>query len=64
MLAALEARYLPKLDPEWVRLTNAEPDEWERYRAGFDPMAMSARLDYSPAQARQDAELSCCAPMG
>ena len=56
MLAALEARYLPKLDPEWVRLTNAEPDEWQRYRANFDPVAMSARLDYSPAQARQDAE--------
>jgi hypothetical protein len=56
MLAALEARYLPTLDPERVRLTNAEPEEWVRYRAGFDPVALSARLDYPPPQARQDAE--------
>jgi hypothetical protein len=55
-LTALEARYLPKLDPEWVRLSNAELDEWQRYRDRFDSVAMSARLDYSPAQARQDAE--------
>lgn len=56
MLAALEARYLPTLDPEWVRLANAEPEEWECYRAGFDPVTISARFDYPPAQARQDAE--------
>ena len=56
MLAALEARYLPTLDPERVRLTNAEPEEWVRYRTGFDPAALRARLDYPPAQARQDAE--------
>lgn len=57
VLTALEARYLPKLDPEWIRLSNAEPDEWERYRAGFDPIALSNRLGYPPDQARKDAEL-------
>jgi hypothetical protein len=55
-LTALEARYLPKLDPEWIHVTNAELEEWERYRDGFDPVAMSARLGYPSAQARQDAE--------
>jgi hypothetical protein len=55
-LTALEARYLPKLDPEWVRVSNAGLDEWRQYRDSFDPVAMSALLDYPPAQARQDAE--------
>ena len=55
-LTALEARYLPKLDPEWVRVSNAELTEWQRYRDRFDPVAMSARLGYPSAQARQDAE--------
>jgi hypothetical protein len=55
-LTALEARYLPKLDPEWVRVSNAELTEWQQYRDSFDPVAMSARLGYPPAQVRQDAE--------
>ena len=55
-LTALEARYLPKLDPEWIHLNNADPDQWQRYRDRFDPVAMSAQLGYSAAQARQDAE--------
>lgn len=55
-LTALEPRFLPKLDREWVRVSNAEPDEWQQYRDSFDPVAMSARLDYPSAQARQDAE--------
>lgn len=56
MLTALEARYLPVLDPEWLQLINADRDEWQRYRDGFDPVAVSARLGYSAAQARQHAE--------
>jgi hypothetical protein len=56
VLTALEARYLPKLDPEWVRVSNAETDEWQRYRDSFDPVAMSTRLGYPATQARQDAE--------
>ena len=55
-LTAFEARYLPKLDPEWIHVSNAEPDEWVAYRDSFDPVATSARLGYSAGQARQDAE--------
>ncbi len=56
VLTALEARYFPALDPEWVRLSNADPAEWQQYRANFDPIAMSTRLACSAPQARQDAE--------
>jgi hypothetical protein len=53
---ALEAAYLPKLDPEWLQLVNTDEREWRRYRDGFDPVAMSQRLGYSAERARQDAE--------
>jgi hypothetical protein len=56
VLTALEARYFPKLDPEWLHLNNAEVDQWQRYREGFDPVAISAQLGYSAADARRDAE--------
>lgn len=55
-LTALEARYLPKLDEEWLRLVNAEPEEWQHYRERFSPVAVGALLDYPAAWARQDAE--------
>jgi hypothetical protein len=55
-LTALEARYLPKLDPEWLHLNNAEVGQWQRYRDDFDPVAMSTQLGYSAADARRDAE--------
>jgi hypothetical protein len=62
VLTALEARYLPALDPEWLRLVNAEGDEWQRYRDAFYPMAVSTQLGYSAEQARQDGEwLLMCA---
>ena len=56
-LTALEARYLPNLDPEWIQLTGV-PDtaDWEVYRARFDPTQMQARLQYPVEQVRQDAE--------
>lgn len=53
---ALEARYLPKLDPEWVHLTNVNFDEWDQYRKSFDPVAVSRVLNYTGEQAAQDAE--------
>ena len=53
---AIEARYLPTLDPEWVHLRGVEADEWRRYREGFDPSAMSVTLGCSAEQIRQDAE--------
>jgi hypothetical protein len=55
-LAALEARYLPGLDPEWVQVSNADVDEWQRYRDGFDPVAVSTQLGYSAELARRDGE--------
>jgi len=56
VLAALEARYLPSLDPEWIHLVNAEVEEWEEYRNTFDPVVMSATLGYPAELAREDAE--------
>ncbi len=53
---ALEARYLPSLDPEWIQLSNTEIEDWERYRSNFDPVAMSELLGYPAAQIRQDAD--------
>ncbi len=56
-LTAVEARYLPNLDPEFIRLTNV-PDvaDWADYRAGFDPVQTQAWLSYPPEQIRHDAE--------
>jgi antitoxin component HigA of HigAB toxin-antitoxin module len=56
VLTALEARYLPKLDPEWLHLVNTDEGEWRRYRDSFDPVVMAQRLQYPAAQAKQDAE--------
>jgi len=56
MLTALEARYLPKLDPEWLHLVNTDEQEWVRYRDSFDPIAMAQLLQYPAEQAGQDAE--------
>lgn len=53
---ALEARYLPALDPEWLHLVNVEPAEWEAYRTTFDPKEISRQLGYPPDVLRQDAE--------
>lgn len=55
-LTALEARYLPTLDPERIQLVNADLAEWRAYRDGFDPVEISTQLGYSAAQVRQDAE--------
>jgi hypothetical protein len=56
VLTALEARYLPNLDREWLRVSNTEPEEWERYRAAFDPTVITSSLGYTAAQAYEDAE--------
>jgi len=55
-LTALEARYLPVLDPEWIQLVNADAADWRAYRDGFDPVLISRQLGYTAAQARQDAD--------
>ena len=56
-LTALEARYLPTLDPEWIQLTNV-PDvaDWTAYRASFDPVQIQAWLAYPSRRMRGDAE--------
>ena len=56
-LTAVEARYLPNLDPEFIQLSNV-PDvtEWADYRAGFDPVQAQAWLSYPSEQISQDAE--------
>lgn len=51
VLTAIEPRYLPVLDPEWLQLINADQDEWQRYRDGFDPVAPSTRLGYPATRA-------------
>jgi hypothetical protein len=56
MATALEARYLPVLDPDYIYLVNAEPSEYQAYREAFDPVAMSETLRYPPEQVRKDAE--------
>ena len=55
-LTALEARYLPKLDAEWIQLNNADVDGWERYRERFDPIQVRDWLCYPSVQLREDAE--------
>lgn len=55
-LTALEARYLPVLDPEWIQLVNADAAGWRAYRECFDPVMVSGQLGYTAVQARQDAD--------
>ncbi len=56
VLAILEARYLPTIDPEWVRLTNVEVEEWDEFRTYYDPVAMSSTLGVVPENVRAFAE--------
>lgn len=53
---ALESRYLPKLDPETIQLSNTNFEEWWQYRDAFDPIAVGAVLGYTGEQAKEDAE--------
>lgn len=54
-LTALEARYLPSLDPEWIHLANTHTKEWQEYRQAYDPVAISQQLGYTSAEVREDA---------
>ena len=56
LLAVLESRYLPKLDPEHVFLTNAECDEWEAFRSWFDPVATLSETGWSTDEVRAAVE--------
>jgi hypothetical protein len=50
ILAALEARYLPTIDPEWLRLTNAEVSDWDELRINYDPTFMAQLLEVIPEE--------------
>ncbi|MGW4059727.1 hypothetical protein ACWEGE_15685 [Amycolatopsis sp. NPDC004747] len=56
MATALEARYLPNLDPERLHFVNVSHEIWDRYRAEFDPVTIGSQLGYSGEQAYDDAE--------
>jgi hypothetical protein len=55
-LTALEARYLPKLDPELIQLNNPDDELWLLYRERFDPVGMQEWLQYPAEEVRRDAE--------
>lgn len=56
VVTALEARYLPNLDSEWLHFSNTTEDEWRQYRDAFHPEAILVTLGYSPKQIQDDAE--------
>jgi hypothetical protein len=56
MATALEARYLPVIDREYIQLINAEIEEYKSYRSDFDPAAMSRYLQYPPERIKRDAQ--------
>jgi hypothetical protein len=47
VLTAIEARYLPVAEPEWLHLVNTEVDEWQKYRDSFDPVGLARLLSVS-----------------
>ncbi|MFI7509060.1 hypothetical protein ACIBSS_19755 [Micromonospora aurantiaca] len=56
VLSALEARYLPKIEPEWIRVRNSEIEDWEQYRKSFAPAEFADAFNYPPEHAQADAE--------
>ncbi len=56
VLAALEARYLPTIDPEWLHLTGVEVQQWDGFHAGYDPVAMAGLLEVKPEETLAFAE--------
>lgn len=56
VLTALEARYLPTVDPEWLHLTNVEVEEWQDYRTVYDPIAVADYLETTTEEVRGYAE--------
>lgn len=44
LLCAIDARYLPVADENWIRLRGADREEWETYRDSFDPSATAMGL--------------------
>lgn len=44
LLSAIESRYYPLVDEGWVRLQNSTHEEWDAYRASFDPVETARQL--------------------
>ena len=56
ILTALEARYLPLARPRWIRITNADIEEWEQYRDSFDPKLAIDAFGITSSEVRARAE--------
>ena len=56
LLVVLEARYLPKLDPEWVHVTNADLDDWDEFRRSFEPIKVLHSSGWTHEEVRSSAE--------
>lgn len=56
VLVALEARYFPKVLPEWLHLMNVETEDWQNYRDAFDPAEAAASLGVAPDDVKGYAE--------
>lgn len=59
VLTALEPRYLPSLDPEWIHVSGLGEDvaeQWRKLRDAYDTAAVSLELGYTAQEARNDAE--------
>jgi hypothetical protein len=55
-ITALEARYLPKLDPDLIRLSAAQIDQWYKYRYAVGAQTLSEQIEYDAEQASSDAQ--------
>lgn len=56
VLTAIEARYFPELNEGLVSLTNADFDQWEKYRESFSPTHLASRLGVDAEEAYKRAE--------
>jgi hypothetical protein len=56
LLVALEARYLPTLEEQWIHLTNASVEEWEAFITHYDSQSLLGRLGWSPDELLRAAE--------
>lgn len=56
VLSALEARYLPVLQPDWIRLSGLDVDKWEEFRRSWSAIGVSQQLGVTGPEAQAEAE--------
>lgn len=56
LLTALESRYAPRIDPDWIRLVNADSVQWSAYRDEYEPREAADRLGVTKDEAQSAAE--------